>query len=197
MCCSTIVRALAVARSVGDGFRDGFEGDFFGLFLGGFEFAIDSHVGVLIEIGIGFHARFGLGAASNDIEIVLEETDTPFESSEGVVVLECVRSALCLFDEFAVRYTSGRPRLREMVGVELQETSSTTRNTADDDVFLVMEAFFDGVHGTPVTIVALNRHNITHAASVGGGNLRMRGVVRNNAFQTVFYDRFQMSRHVL
>ena len=76
-------------------------------------------------------------------------------------------------------------------------TCSTTRDTADDDVFFVMEAFFDGVHGTPVTIVALNRHNITHSASVGGGDLRMRGVVRNNAFQTVFYDIFQMSRHVL
>ena len=183
--------------SVQNGFGNRFEGDFFGLLLCGFEFAIDSHVGVLIEIGIGFHARFGLGAASENIEIVLEETDTPFESCERVVMLECVRTALRFFDEFAVSDTGCRPRLREMVGVELQETSSTTRNTADNNVLLVMVPFLDGVHGTPVTIVALNRHNITHSASVGGGNLRMRGVVRNNAFQTVFYDRFQMSCHVL
>ena len=158
--------------------------------MGGFEFAIDSHEGVLIEIGIGFHARFGLGAASEDRVIMVKETGAPFESSEGVVVLECVRTTLRFFDEFAISDTGGRPRFWEMVGVELQETSSTTRNTADDDVFLVMEAFFDGVHGTPVTIVALNRHNITHSASVGGGNLRMRGVIGNNTFQTVFYDRF-------
>ena len=96
-------------RSVGSGFRNGFKGDFFGLFLCSFEFAIDSHVGVLIEIGIGFHARFGLGTASEDIEIVLEETDTPFESCEGVVMFEGVRSALCLFDEFAVSDAGGRP----------------------------------------------------------------------------------------
>ena len=100
-------------RSVGSGFgngagkgaRDGFEGDFFCLFLSGFEFTIDSHVGIIIEASIGFHARFGLGSASEDIEIVLEETDTPVESGERVVVFESVRPALCLFDEVAVRHT--------------------------------------------------------------------------------------------
>ena len=95
--------------SVQNGFGNRFEGDFFGLLLGGFEFAVDSHVGVLIEIGIGFHARFGLGAASNDIEIVLEETDTPFEGIKRVIMFECVRTALRLFDEFAVSDAGGRP----------------------------------------------------------------------------------------
>ena len=167
------------------------------MFLGGFEFAVDGYVGVIIEAGVRFHARFGLGAAPADIEIVLEETDTPVESCEGVIMLECVCPALCLFDEVAVLYTGSRPSLGKMVGIELENVPSATRDTADDNVFFVMVAFLDGVHGTPVTIVALNRHNIAHSASMGGGNLRMRGVVRNDAFQTVFYDRFQMSRHVL
>ena len=103
------------ARSVGNGFgnraskgiKDGFEGDLFGLLLGGFEFAIDGYVGVLIEAGIGFHARFGLGAASEDRVIMVEETDTPLEGIERVIMLECVRSALCLFNEIAVRHTGG------------------------------------------------------------------------------------------
>ena len=77
------------------------------MLLGSFKFAIDGHVGVLIEVGIGFHARFGLGVASNDIEIVLEEACAPLEGCKGVVVFECVRTALCLFDEIAVRHTGG------------------------------------------------------------------------------------------
>ena len=98
-----------VARSVGDGFRDGFEGDICGLLLCGLELTIDSHVGIIIEAGIGFHARFGLGAAFEDRIIMAEETYAPFEGVEGVVMLECVRPALCLFDEIAVSDTSDRP----------------------------------------------------------------------------------------
>ena len=84
-----------------------------------------------------------------------------------------------------------------MVGVELQEVPAATRDAANNDVLSVMESLFDGVHGTIEHRVELNRHNVTHSASVGGGNLRMRGVIGNHAFQTVFYDRFQMSCHVL
>ena len=186
-----------VARSVGNGFGDRFEGDLFGLLLGGFEFAIDGYVGVLVEAGIGFHARFGLGAAFEDRIIMVEETDTPVESGERVVMFECVRPALRLFDEIAVLYTSSRPSLGKTVGVELEDVPSATRDTADDDVFLIMESFIDSVHGTIEHSVELNRHNVKHSASVGGGNLRMRGIVRYDAFQTVFYDRFQMSCHVL
>ena len=97
------------ARSVGNGFGNRFEGDLFGLLLGGFEFAIDGYVGVLVEAGIGFHARFGLGAAFEDRVIMVKETDTPFEGIEGVIMLKCVRSALRLFDEITVRHTGGRP----------------------------------------------------------------------------------------
>ena len=89
------------ARSVGNGF----EGDLFGLLLGGFELAVDGDVGVLVEAGVAFHARFGLGAAFEDRVIMVEETDTPVESGERVVVFECVCSALRLFDKVAVRYT--------------------------------------------------------------------------------------------
>ena len=165
--------------------------------LGGFEFAVDSYVGILVETGIGFHARFGLGAASEDRVIMVEEPCAPFESCKRVIMLECVRSALCLFDEVAVRYTCSRPSLGKTVRVELENMPSATRDTADDDVFRVFVPFFDGVHGTIEHCVELNRHNVTHSASVGSGNLRMRGVIGNNAFQTVFNDRFQMSCHVL
>ena len=165
--------------------------------LRGFELAVDGDVGILVEAGIRPHARFGLGAASEDRVIMVEETDAPFEGIEGVIMLECVRSALCFFDEVAVRYTGSRPSLWETVRVELENMPSVTRDTTNDDVFFVMEPFLDGVHGTIEHRVELNRHNVTHSASVGGGNLRMRGVIGNHAFQTVFNDRFQMSCHVL
>ena len=41
---------------------------------GGFEFAVDRDVGVLVETGIGFHAGFGGGAAFDYTEIMTEET---------------------------------------------------------------------------------------------------------------------------
>ena len=104
---STTVQTMVHVGSFG--FGDRFEGDLFGLLLGGFEFAVDGYVGVLIESGIRFHARFGFGTASEDRVIMVEETDAPVESCKGVIMLECVRSALCLFDEVAVRHTGGRP----------------------------------------------------------------------------------------
>lgn len=82
-----------------------------------------------------------------------------------------------------------------MVGIELEELASATRKTADDDMFSEVVAFLDGVHSTPEHINAGNGHEIAHSASVGSGDVRMRSVVRNGAFQTVFYDRFQVSCH--
>ena len=79
------------------------------MLLGGFEFTIDGYVGIIIEASIGFHARFGLGSAFEDRIIMMEAACAPFESCEGVVVFECVRTALCLFDEIAVLYTGSRP----------------------------------------------------------------------------------------
>ena len=135
--------------------------------LSSLELTVDDHVSILIETRIGFEARFGFSAAFEDTEIVLQEADTPFDSCIGTVVLEGVGLALRLFDEFTVRYTGGRPGLREMIRVELEE-SRAAMMTADDDVFLVMTAFFHGVHGAPEGIVALDRHKVTHTLGVDG-----------------------------
>ena len=116
---------------------DGLKGDFFGemleigvgesgFFLGGLEFglelAVDGHVGILIETGVGFEAGFGLGTAFEDRIIMVQETRAPLECSKGVVMLECMSLALGFFDEFAVGNTSCGPVFREMVGIEFEES---------------------------------------------------------------------------
>ena len=138
-------------RAADDGFNR-IEGDIFGgwlwfegFLLGCFEFAVDGNVGVLIEAGIGFEARFGLGTAFDYTEIMAEETYTPFKGCEGVIMFESVSEFLGRFDEFAVRYASSRPSLRKMVGIELEKGASMTRNTAYDDVFVVVACFFGGI----------------------------------------------------
>ena len=136
-------------------------GRLLGGLLGGFELTVDDYVSILIEAGVGFEARFGFGSALEDAEIVLEKADTPFYGCIGTVVLKGVGLALRLFDEFAVRYAGGRPSLGEMIGVELKKSRAATM-TADNDVFLVMTAFFHGIHGAPEGIVALNRHKVAH-----------------------------------
>ena len=170
---------------------------FEGFLSGGLEFAINGDVGILVEAGIALHARFGLFAAPEDAEIMPEEADTPFHGSIGMIVLEGVSHPLSRFNEFAVGNTAGRPGCREMVGIELQEVASAARNTADDDVFVVMTAFLNGIHGAPEHFDGCYGHEIAHSPSVGSGNLRMRRVVRDSALQTVFYDRFQVSSHLL
>ena len=159
---------------------------------GGLEFAVDGNVGILVETGIAFHARFGLGATFDDLEIMVEETYSPFDGSAGVVMLESVRLTLGFFDEFAVGYAGRRPCLGEMVGVELVEVAAPTRYTADDDVFLVMTAFLTGVHDSIVHIDAERELQIANSASVGGGDFGVWNIARNNAIQTVFYYGFQM-----
>lgn len=126
---------------------NGYFGAFFGGLLSGFEFAIDDDVGILVETGIGFHAGFGFCSASADREIMVQEADVPVDGGKGVVVLESVRPALRLFDEFSVRHTGRRPGLGEMVGIELEQLSSGARDAADDDVFVVAAAFLMGIHG--------------------------------------------------
>ena len=177
------------------------EADFLG-FLFGFagcflEFAVDSDVGVLVETRIGFHARFGFGTAFEDREIMMEETRAPFEGFAGMGMFKGMGLALRLFDQFAIGHAGGRPSLGKTAGIELQDLSSAMRNTTDDDVFAVVPTFLMRTHGTPEHVNADNRHEVAHSASVGSGDLRMRGVVRNCAFQTVFYDRFQVSCHCL
>ena len=110
-----------------------------------FEFAVDGNVGILIEAGIGFETWFGLGSAFDYTEIMAEETYTPFKGCEGVIMLEGMSEFLGRFDEITVSYAGSRPSLGKMVRIELKKVSSTARNTADDDVFLVAECFFDGI----------------------------------------------------
>ena len=116
---------------------------------GRLQLTIDGNVDVLIEPGVGLETGFGLGSALENQEVMLEETDTPFDRGMGVVMLEGMRLALGFFDEFAVGYAGFRPGLGEVVGIELEELPSELGNTADNDMFFVAATFFVGVHGTP------------------------------------------------
>lgn len=168
----------------------GKRGGFCGGLLGSLEFAVDSDEGVLIETGIGFHAGFGGGTAFEHSEIMAEETNSPFEGSEGVVVLEGMSNFLGSFDEFAVRYAGRRPGFWEMVGVELMELASPAGGTADDNMLVVMTAFLTGVHDTIIHVNAERELQIANSATMGGGDFGVRNIARNDATQTVFYYGF-------
>ena len=90
------------------------------------EGAVDADVGILVETGVTFEAGRGIFMAAEDVEIVLEKAETPFEAFERVVMFEGVGLALGLFDEFAVCDTCARPVRREMVGIELVEARTET-----------------------------------------------------------------------
>ena len=81
------------------------------------ELAVDGDVGILVETGVRFHARFGLGTAFEDPEIMVEEPHAPFKGFDRMVFLQSVRLTLRLFDELAVGDTSRRPVFREMVRI--------------------------------------------------------------------------------
>ena len=95
------------------------KGGFFSLMSGLFEGTVDADIGILVETGVTFEAGRGIFVTTEDMEIVLEEAETPFEAFERVVVFEGMRLALGLFDEFAICYTGSGPVCREMVGIEL------------------------------------------------------------------------------
>ena len=160
------------------------------------EFAIDSHVGILVETGIRLHAGCGFCTAFEDLEIMVEEADTPFEGFGGMGMFECMSTALGFFDEFAVGYAGCRPRFWEMVGIELEHFAATgiaTRN----EVFAYAAAFFVRIHHSAVSINAIDKRNIAHAAAVECGNLGCRYYFAYYAFETVKYACFEMPRHVL
>ncbi len=143
------------------GFLSGREGGFLSGGLlgggnGGFEVAVDADVDVLIETGIGLETGFRFGATFDDMEIMMEETESPFDAFRGVVVFEGVSEFLSGFDEFAVSYTGCRPRLGKMVRIELVQAAKTG-NTTDDDVFAVFLTLLVGVHHSAVIIDAVNR----------------------------------------
>ena len=176
---------------------DGVDGDFvsgrqggvFGGLVSGFQFAVDSDEGILVETRVAFEAGFGVLVETEDIEIVLEKAQTVLESGHRVVVLKRVSLALREFDKVAVVLTGLRPSLGEMVGIELEE-AVVLRRMADDDMFAVTAAFLDGVHGSPEGFVTLNGHKIAYTACgndrTGGG----RRKIRNEAFQTGNYACF-------
>ena len=122
---------------------------------GRFEVAVDADVNVLIETGIGFETGFRFGTTFDDMEIMMEETKSPFNAFRRVVVFEGVSEFLGGFDEFAVSYAGRRPSLGEMVRIELVETAKT-RHTADDDVFAVFLTLLVGIHHSTVIIDAVN-----------------------------------------
>ena len=122
---------------------------------GGFEVTVDGDVDVLIETGIGLETGFRFGTSFDDVEIMMEETKSPFDAFRRVVVFEGVSEFLGGFDEFAVRYAGCGPSLGEMVGIELVETAKT-RNTADDDVLAVLLTLLVGIHHSAVIIDAIN-----------------------------------------
>ena len=69
---------------------------------GGFEVAVDADVNVLIETGIGLETGFRFGTTFDYMEIMMEETESPFDAFRRVVVFEGVSEFLGGFDEFAV-----------------------------------------------------------------------------------------------
>ena len=80
---------------------------FCGLLGGGFEVAVDGDVDVLIETGIGLETEFRFGTAFDYMEIMMEETESPFDAFRRVVVFEGVSEFLGGFDELAVSYAGG------------------------------------------------------------------------------------------
>ena len=56
-----------------------------GFFLGGFldcrfQFAVDRDIDELVETGVWFETRSGFGTAFDYMEIMVEETDSPFDA---------------------------------------------------------------------------------------------------------------------
>lgn len=127
-----------------------------GSILGGrFEVAENGDVNVLVETGIRLETGFGFGTTFDYMEIMMEETESPFNAVSGVVVFDGMSELLCGFDEFSVSYAGSRPGLGEMVCIELVKTAKT-RYTADDDVLAVFFAFLVGIHDAAVVIDAVN-----------------------------------------
>ena len=105
------------------------------------ELAVDADVGILEEIAVGFKSGSGLCVAFDDVEIMVEETEPPFDCFGGMGVLEGVGLALGFFDKFAVSDAGCGPFFREMEGIELEEAFVKTR-MAGDDAFLVLTSEF-------------------------------------------------------
>ncbi len=91
--------------------------------------------------------------AFDDVEVMMEETESPFECLGGMSVFEGVGLALGFFDKFAVGHAGCGPFFREMEGIELEEAFVETRVTRDD-AFLVLTSEFLLVQSTYVRVEA-------------------------------------------
>jgi hypothetical protein len=169
---------------------------FCGLLGGGFEVAVDGDVNVLIETGIRLETGFGLGTAFDYMEIMMEETKSPFDAFRRVVVFEGVSEFLGGFDEFAVSYAGCRPSLGEMVGIELEKAFGI-RHSADHDVFFVTAAFFDHIHCSPEGFVEGYRHKIAHSSGARCRIGRERDIMVNDSAHTQLNVCFKVPCHVL
>ena len=132
------------------------------------ELAVDADVGILEEVAIGFESGGGLGVAFDDVEIMKEETEPPFECFGGMGVLEGVGLALGFFDKFAVSHAGCGPFFREMEGIELEESFVETR-VARDDAFLVLTAEFLLVQSAYIRVEAGTQVEVPHASIVASG----------------------------
>ena len=152
-------------------------------FLGGLELAVDGYVGILVEAGIRLHTGFGLFAAFEDFEIVVQEAEMPLKAGTGCVVFEGVGLALGFFDQFAVGYAGCRPSLGEMVGVELEDFV-LARVAAYDDVFATFIAVFEVVHGTAEVFDAHGGLEVAYSTGVERRNLGRRDEMVDGLIQT-------------
>ena len=127
--------------------------------------AVDADVGILIEIAVGFESGSGLCVAFDDVKIMMEETESPFEGFGGMGVFEGVGLALGFFDKFAVSDAGSGPFFREMEGIELEESFVKTR-VACDDAFLVLTAEFLLVQSAYIRVEAGTQVEVPHAFSM-------------------------------
>ena len=131
-----------------------------------------------------------------NLEIVVQEAEMPFETGTRGVVFEGMSTALGFFDEFAVGDAGSRPSLWEMVGVELVYFAMSGV-AARDDVFAVFAAFLALMHDAAVRVNTLHERKIAHTACVVRGNLGSRDLFVHYAFQTAKYACFKMLRHIV
>ena len=140
----------------------------FGFLCLGLELAVDTDVGILLEIGGGFESRSGFCVAFDDVEIMMEETESPFERFGGMSVFEGVGLALGFFDKFAVSHAGCGPFFWVMEGIELEEAFVETR-VACDDVFLVLTPEFLLVQRAYIRVEAGTQVEVPHASIVASG----------------------------
>ena len=183
---------LTIVRKGGEGFKGHVLGNVFLLgsvwvlsgLKGRFEVAVDGDVGILIEAGIGFEARFGLLVVFDDTEIVLEEADTPFKGFAGGSMFEGMSASLGQFDDLTVGYAGLGPGLGEVVGIELKH-AGTLGTLAHNNVFAAFLTDFEVIHGAREGLEGFTRHKIAHPLGINRGGRREFDESDTSARQTV------------